>query len=348
MAKLTLNTVLSGRWIKRPNPVLLPGKPGEWDDAAAVTPSIWKDSDNSYSMYYMGQGRYNNSWGIGLATSSDLINWTKSSTGPILESGGNKWGECIDGPCIQIFGSTFYLFYETAGNIHWSKSKTVKHLIPYRLRGIMGRLWRFYTSIINQSQAVAHAAHRYIGLATSEDRLNWKKHLDNPVLISGKSGNWDSCGIFSPAVYKVGDIFYMFYSSSDGRKVNSGLACSTDLSKWVKNPDNPILKHGEKGAWDERSAVIVSMTRLKDFYLAFYEGEDSKNRYRVGIVYSKDLKRWIKFEGNPILEVGDRGTFDETMVCSPHVIKQNGTLYLFYGAHSATMTGSCGMATFCF
>lgn len=58
------------------NPVLTKGTSGSWDDYGVV-PSLVMKINNQYRMYYMGSRGLNEMLNIGLALSSDGINWTK-------------------------------------------------------------------------------------------------------------------------------------------------------------------------------------------------------------------------------------------------------------------------------
>ena len=60
-------------------PVLKPGKKGEWDDFAAISPIVQKHPKKKgrYIMYYMGQSWNSRNWSIGYAKSFNLVYWTK-------------------------------------------------------------------------------------------------------------------------------------------------------------------------------------------------------------------------------------------------------------------------------
>ncbi len=75
-----------GEWERYPgNPILVPGVSGSWDAQGATFASvIYDDRVGEYRMYYHG---YNTSHQVGLATSSDGINWTKYLGNPIVAVG---------------------------------------------------------------------------------------------------------------------------------------------------------------------------------------------------------------------------------------------------------------------
>ena len=61
-------------------PIISIGPPGSWDDSAVRFPAVFPGS--LWTMYYAG--RNSSVWSIGIATSSDGLNWTKAPGNPIL------------------------------------------------------------------------------------------------------------------------------------------------------------------------------------------------------------------------------------------------------------------------
>ena len=75
-------------WVKHAaNPVLDVGSPGVWDDSRVVPGPVILES-GVYSMWYTGwDGTVNVHFQVGLATSTDGINWTREPTNPVLAYG---------------------------------------------------------------------------------------------------------------------------------------------------------------------------------------------------------------------------------------------------------------------
>src|SRR5512137_2545662 len=65
------------------NPTLPIGSPGSWDESITLDPNVYRDADGLYKMYYFGWNHLYSS-GIGYATSSDGISWTKYPGNPVL------------------------------------------------------------------------------------------------------------------------------------------------------------------------------------------------------------------------------------------------------------------------
>jgi hypothetical protein len=81
-------------------------------------------------------------------------------------------------------------------------------------------------------------------LATSPDGISWtKQNAGNPVM-SGTTGQWDDSDVEVASIMKVGGTYYLWYNTllvATNRQ--EGLATSTDLMSWSKNPSNPIFKN---------------------------------------------------------------------------------------------------------
>jgi len=97
-----------------------------------------------------------------------------------------------------------------------------------------GDIW--YMLYRGQFVAYGEAA----GLATSSDGLNWNKHPNNPVL-DGDSGEWDSGGAEIWGTIKIDDTYYTYYEVYYAGSRHIGIANSTDLVNWTKDPNNPIM-----------------------------------------------------------------------------------------------------------
>ncbi|MEE9543693.1 MAG: hypothetical protein V3V95_07915 [Thermodesulfobacteriota bacterium] len=337
--------IINGKWTAITEPILGPGGPKAWDGLSAITPGIFqKGVSKKYGIFYSGLSSVSGTWGIGYAESDDLMHWEKHPANPVLiyEDDENYIG--FDSPCLVKRNGIFHLFCEEKKFKKTVRGK-VKQMLPMNLRLSLGRLRR---SFRNEEGAVSvqHADGRYFVSFTSNNLLKWSLSSRRLILEKGKAGNFDSSGLFSSQVHELDGRYYMFYGGSNGSVTSTGLAVSDDLSKWTRSDASPILKPGGSGEWDENNALMVSVLRMEDGYCGFYEGEDAQNTYRIGLAYSYDLSRWEKCEGNPIVETGTKGSFNERMSCSPHIFSDNGQVVLFHSGHDRNMRGSCGVAVF--
>ena len=114
------------RWKKEPQPALPLGPKGSWDSQSHAGPCVLKLGDE-FHMWYLGSGEYKGktAWRIGHATSRDGLNWVKSGTDPVLDTG--KEGDW-DGGTFMSFDIVFrdgkFLFwYAAAPTGHGDETK---------------------------------------------------------------------------------------------------------------------------------------------------------------------------------------------------------------------------------
>jgi predicted GH43/DUF377 family glycosyl hydrolase len=165
------------------NPVLNLGPNWSWEEMAVVPNSVIFDG-TIYKMWYAG---FTDSWTIriGLATSSDGINWDKDTSNPVLPLG--ELGEWDD---EQVYTA------------------------DVRFDGTMYQMWYMgYDGITYR-----------IGYASSSDGIKWHKYNSNPVLNLGPSGLWDDRGVAHPRVIFDGTTYHMWYAGDDSQNLRIGYA----------------------------------------------------------------------------------------------------------------------------
>jgi len=148
---------------------------------------------------------------------------------------------------------------------------------------------------------------------------------------SGPLVGWDSQAMGSPIVIQDGATFKMWYDGLDTFGVRRiGYAVSGNGLTWTKYISNPVLT-GTPGEWDEGNAhepcVIKDGSTLKIWY--------SHDNFEIGYATSSDGITWTKLLTGPILQPGTAGSWDESSVSDPFVIKANGTYTMWYEASSS-------------
>lgn len=207
-ALISSGSSISGPWSDpAENPILDIGAPGAWDDTLVDHPSVIA-YNGELLMYYGGHD--GTTWRIGLAKSRDGINWLKSGSNPVLSPGtSGAWdGAGVGHPSVIYDGSRFVMAY---------------------------RGWK-----VGDPDTRSR-----IGIATSDDGINWQKLAGTPVLGYGGSGEWDEYGLLAPRLWVEDGRYYMNYS---GKYVASqyssvGHAYSDSLVRWTKDSNNPMIDH---------------------------------------------------------------------------------------------------------
>jgi predicted GH43/DUF377 family glycosyl hydrolase len=130
------------------------------------------------------------------------------------------------------------------------------------------------------------------------------------------------------------------------------LATSANGLTWTKQ--GTVLSPGGATSW-ERDEVSPNFILFEGgvFKLWYHGGGyfigGSGTRYgaaRVGYATSSDGRTWTKHAGNPVLDIGASGAFDDQQVAEPRVRKLGTSYRMYYtGANVSSGRKSLGMAT---
>ncbi len=184
-------------WIKLPDaPILRPGTSGDWDASDISDPFVIKAS-GTYTMWYEGSPGF----GIGCATSSDGIDWTKCAENPVLEPTPGSWDEDRVSDAAVVFdGSTYHMWYRgfdfggpptsigyatSTNGITWTKYINNPVLSGTFGEWDDGHMELGNVILDNGSYHMWYMANQQFGYATSLDGVSWTKHAGNPILVPG-------------------------------------------------------------------------------------------------------------------------------------------------------------------
>ena len=255
---------------------------------------------------------------IGLVLLCQLANaqtsWTKYAGNPVLRRDtiiANLPNDLIViSDCWVIKEDTTYKMWYTAGGINYPADTLLRSRICY---------------------------------ATSVDGINWIKYSGNPVLDVSYTGGWDSNGVETVSILidslaPPTEKYKMWYAGQyfNSYRYDIGYAYSADGINWIKHT-NPVLQVGISSEWDngflEGPSVIKEAGIYKMWYCGYdavVDGNGTDGRANLGYATSPDGINWTKYAGNPILTTGTN-TWDSIHVQDPHVIKEGGIYYMWYG-----------------
>ena len=113
---------------------------------------------------------------------------------------------------------------------------------------------------------------------------------------------------------------------------------------------NPILTPGPEGSWD--GTVIEASDAFKDFgtYHLYYHGNGGGTGYQLGVATSSHpLGPFAKHGDEPILALGEKGTWDDVHVACAMILKEGADRYFMWysgmGAAKEHRQWSIGLAT---
>ena len=244
---------------------------------------------------------------IGYATSVDGISWTSYEQNPVLDVG-------------------------AAGS--WEDEWVYK---PYVLfDGSTYHMW--YTGY--------DGTRVRIGYATSTDRTNWTKYENNPVMDTGPENIWEGNVVESPCILFDGNTYHMWYNGQDETSRRIGYATSPDGISWTKYEGNPVLDIGATGTWDQSMVEAPDVIFDGTKYHMWYSGVVGGWSWRIGYATSLDGISWEKYAGNPVLDLGTTGSWDDQWVGYCRVLFDTTTSFykMWYGGSDADWNGHFGYA----
>jgi predicted GH43/DUF377 family glycosyl hydrolase len=187
-------------------------------------------------------------------------------------------------------------------------------------------------------------------LAFSDDLLHWQHHgmvmkrLNQRKKWDGIStaGNWilrdmDLYGSYE--LKKFRDKYWMVYSSYPGEGYETGpaeigFAWTEDenLLDWHRL-ENPVYSWRDGADWERGGLYHSCFFQYDDLFYLFYNAKNEEKRWieQSGLATSRDLLRWERYEGNPVLRVTP-GTWKSRFVSNPCIVR-DGSLWLsfFFG-----------------
>jgi predicted GH43/DUF377 family glycosyl hydrolase len=279
-----------------------------FDSRAVDCPFVFRHQ-GQFHMTYLGFD--GTGYQTGLASSTDLVNWTR--LGSILRRDPSN-------PITR---------YNIALNWILRDSRLRS---PGELKKVRGRYLGVYHAYPNAGYEQGPAV---IGLCWSRDLLHWE--IGEPVLRAEDGADWERGGLYKPCLVEDGGTYYLFYNAKNnvprGWREQTGVAISADLKTWRRHDANPLISNGGPGSWDERFASDPCVMKDGKRWVLFYFGLDAKGVARDLAAAGDDLLHYTK--GNEILiDVGPPGSVDSTYAHKPSVIFHDGDLYHFYCAVS--------------
>ena len=178
-----------------------------------------------------------------------------------------------------------------------------------------------------------------VGHATSTDLRSWGSQPT--VVTAGPPGSWDDTAIWTGSIHRYDSRWWLMaytgITREDGRIVERiGLAWSTDLYSWTKDPANPVLvsdprwyeqpgrsrwQHGWRDPFIVRTATGWAM-----LISARVLGVAGERAGSLALATSPDAQTWT---ARPPIK-GTSGYFAELEV--PQLLVENGRRHLIFSA----------------
>lgn len=295
--------------------ILLPGRMGAqkvrmmYGDTSRVGVPYAKDPHvvnfkGRYLMYHSippKKGDPSSGWNIGIAASSDLVNWAKvGEITPAPNAEYEKKGLCAPGALVK--DGKVHLFYQTYGNgkkdaichavsedgIHFERNETnpifsptgdwnCGRAIDAEVCEFEGRYFLYFATRDKdykiQMQGVAVAPGN-----TTFNREDWVQAADSSILYPVYP--WEGQCIEGASIAKKGKKLFMFYAGAyNNAPQQVGVAESRDGIVWKRLSEEPFLPNGKPGEWNSsESGHPHIFTDVDGRTYLFYQGNNDHGK----------------------------------------------------------------------
>ncbi len=222
-------------------PVFTRGVTGSWDDYTVGPGAILKEGDQ-YVMYYNGWQSQGGKWQIGVAFSSDGINWQRSDSPILIGDSVNNIKVTVQS--VLKVNNTYYMYYTShdinnydkmiinlatsSDGIKWNKYQNNPILIADQSWEGIGI--SFPAVIFDNGQFIMiyqNTDRSKFGVAYSGDGKNWTKRAKYIFSISDTKNNPNQ--IDYPFLVKSGNEYRLYYSAVNGSNIIICLATALSL-----------------------------------------------------------------------------------------------------------------------
>lgn len=291
--KIKWNTI-SYTWQDFENNPIIVSSEGSFDHAGVQQPKVYYDN-NKYQMYYLGLGNSSISHVL-YAESVDGLNWTKHENPVLSPSPGIAWDNTatIAGALLKDENEykMYYVGWSNPDNnwsiglatsndgLIWSKRST-----PV-LSGTSGWEFQVIPASVMKKEGIYYLYYygrngnqNKIGLATSNDGINWTRFSGNPILFPTHA--WEGTGITHPSVYFENGNYYMIYGNNAAN--GFGSAVSHNGINWTKIGSTPFFKkENTHSNWAASGMAYPHIFRNGSTLNLYYSGT-TNGEYKIGL-----------------------------------------------------------------
>ncbi len=179
------------------------------------------------------------------------------------------------------------------------------------------------------------------GLFDVEDGVAgaWNRTVCGPVVEA--NGGADTLGDDQASVIFDSNLgkFRMWYRIIDGSTYAHaiGYADSDDGVTWNRYTA-AVLEPGNEGDWDSVRLGYPSVLYHGGVYHMWYHGNENSNKILIGHATSSDGITWEKDPANPVLRLGEPGSWEQSAVHAPAVLydQEDGIYKMWYSGYDGT------------
>jgi hypothetical protein len=180
-----------------------------------------------------------------------------------------------------------------------------------------------------------------VGVAIAGENGEFIKYAGNPIIKSG-GYKFDSYQAKDPWVIQIGEQYVMYFKGATSGWVDTiHYAVSDDGINWEIPLKEKAILSGTSGTFDSKGCsfprvIDTGITGTKR-YRMIYTGRNSFGKYQTGYAYSTDGFSWTKGANNPVIAVGDDGSWDDNAAAiTSNPVLYGGTYYMLYGGEDGS------------
>lgn len=272
-------------------------------------PLVWRQGD-AWRMFYTGfDGR---GYQTAMASSTDLVHW--QPTGLAVSFGAPG---AFDHGGVAVCGLLFDSYDVRA---------------PRTLKKWQDKYWGLYSCYPKQGGYEIRPGAE--GAVWSTDGLVWQRASDStPILSVDGAADWEKDCIYAPWLMEHDGKFWNFYNAAKGNMEQMGIVTSNDMLHWTRYPENPILRNGGPGSYDEKFCSDGKVFRDGDHWVMFYFGV-GRDGAHIMAAFSRDLYHWTRHAEPPYKAGGNPSGLDKTYAHKISLVYNaaNDTFYMYYCA----------------
>ncbi len=173
---------------------------------------------------------------------------------------------------------------------------------------------------------------RVPALQSIPEAAPWIKYYDNPVFGPGEPGSWEAISADCQTVGFYDNKYWLWYVGTPrGLNCQIGLATSPDGVNWTRHPENPVLRLGPAGSWDDSILICqhILFDEARNIFEMWYVGGNEAGVFGIGYAASPDGAHWTKYVGNPVMTVTE--PWEGTVLEGQTLLKMGNVYKMWYG-----------------
>lgn len=178
-------------------------------------------------------------------------------------------------------------------------------------------------------------------IVTWGGNYKWTDYFGNPLV----SGSDEYPNAMHSVVFSDKNLYGMYFSGHSGLGADVYLTMSFDGLSWENYGEDPVLRRGETGSWDDRNVGAGPIIKKDNKYFMYYNGRSTaeyvSSAWHIGLAISNNGIEWEKYS-TPLIS-GSINSWDLKIAVSDVKII-NGTYYMYYTGKTELNDHRIGLA----